>query len=68
MKHPTNKQARKKILYRKWKERCKLYDRPEGHHILKHQAKPCSCDLCSGDKYSRKIKHKNKEYDYCSGF
>jgi hypothetical protein len=34
----------------------------ENHNlfVFKTTGSPCSCWMCSGDKFSRKIKHKNK--------
>jgi hypothetical protein len=32
-------------------------------HCFKDQGKPCSCLLCSPEKYNRKEKHKNKDIE-----
>ena len=35
----------------------------EEQYCYKSQGKPCSCPICSGEKYNRKTKHKKKVYD-----
>ena len=43
-----------------WNEK----DKPENNlNCYRTTGKPCSCLMCSGLKYSRKEKHKNKQYD-----
>lgn len=50
----------------KFKKRLKLWypcseQRNNQHYTLKTTSTPCSCYMCSGESYSRKIKHKNKD-------
>ena len=52
-------------MHNKWLKRLKVYqigfeDRYTTGLSLQKQAKPCSCFMCSYDKFNRKIKHKNK--------
>ena len=64
-----NKFERRLKGYYKFKKRLKNYrvgskeminvDSPAINYALKTTGKPCSCYLCSGKKYNRKIKHKN---------
>ena len=57
-----NKGRREEIAKLKHKKRCKeMGIDPKQNYCFKAQGKPCSCYLCSHDKYSRKVKHKNKD-------
>ncbi len=57
-----NKARREEIAKLKHKKRCKAMGiNPEEHYCFKAQGKPCSCILCSSKKYTRKVKHKNKD-------
>lgn len=55
-----NKARRFELKILKYKKRLKIYNL-ENCNSLRTTSKPCSCFLCSGDKYKRKIKHKNNE-------
>jgi len=61
-----NKGRREEIAQLKKKKRIKQQFSPlilDGRHlnVYKTTGKPCSCYLCSGEKYNRKRKHKNKD-------
>lgn len=55
-------------MFLKFKKRLKLYgfteeeikDPNNNLWAFKTSSKPCSCPMCSGEKYSRKKKHKKK--------
>lgn len=51
---------RHKKMWSKYLRRLKLYGFTvnDNQHVFRSHGKPCSCFLCSGEKYSRKIKHK----------
>lgn len=57
-----NKLERKLKGYYKYKKRLRNYNLKEedNHYELKTTGKPCSCWVCKNEKFSRKIKHKNK--------
>ena len=61
-----NKAERKRKEHFKYIKRCKAMgldpDDPNIKKCYKKQGKPCSCYICSYQKYSRKKKHKNGEY------
>ena len=60
----NNKARRQELTKLKHKKRCNVLGlKPEEHYCYKEQAKPCSCILCSPNKYSRKVKHRKDEYD-----
>lgn len=60
----NNKGRRNELTKLKHKKRAKKYGLdPKKHYELKAQGKPCSCFLCSGDKYSRKAKHKKENQE-----
>ena len=62
-----NKGRRTEKTKLKHLKRLKRLGLPAGsHYCYKAQAKPCSCFVCSPEKYSRKTKHKDAE-EY-SGF
>ena len=60
-----NKGLRNEIEKRKWQQRLRTLGIPESKRFdftcYKAQGKPCSCLLCSPEKYSRKRKHKGQE-------
>ena len=35
--------------------------KPENHYCYKAQAVPCSCPVCSGNKFKRNIKHRRND-------
>jgi len=50
-----NKARREEIAKLKHKKRCKALGlKPEEHYCYKAQGKPCSCPMCSPNKYKRK--------------
>ena len=54
-----NKGRREEVAKLKHIKRCKALGlKPEEHYCYKAQGKPCSCNMCSPIKFSRKIKHK----------
>lgn len=54
-----DKARRQEITKLKHKKRCKVFGiKPEEYFCYKEQGTPCSCHLCSGDKFKRKLKHK----------
>lgn len=56
-----NKARREELAKLKHIKRCKALGlKPEENYCYKAQGKPCSCYLCSPEKYSRKTKHKKK--------
>lgn len=58
----NNKGRRTELTKLKHKRRCKILGiDPNTDYAFKHQGKPCSCYLCSSEKYNRKRKHKNKD-------
>lgn len=56
----SNKGLRQEIKLRKYKRRLKLY-KLDSCNALRTTSKPCSCFICKGDRFDRKLKHKNKE-------
>ena len=49
----------KMLKYKKRLKNRKIYDETKSNfYILRSTASPCSCYACSGEKYSRKVKHK----------
>ena len=56
MKHPLNKKRRNELQRVKYKRRLRIYNLEECNSLRK-QSVPCSCYMCSHDKYSRKEKH-----------
>ena len=60
-----NKQWRKRKGYNKYLKRLKLYGFTvdDEQYIFKSTGSPCSCLGCSGERYSRSVKHKNKQYE-----
>lgn len=61
----TNKGERNRLTQIKFKRRLKrlrILDKSgqpqENQYCYKSQGKPCSCRLCSPEKYKRNIKHK----------
>jgi len=63
-----NKAERFKRKMRKYNKRVKLLKALNGDKELagklfsyRSHGAPCSCSLCKGKRYSRKIKHKNGE-------
>lgn len=67
-----NKHERRLKGYHKFKKRLKNYrinpevmlstEAKSVNYALKTTGKPCSCFICSGQKYSRKTKHKNSTH------
>ena len=58
-----NKGRRNELTKLKHKKRCKnLGIIPEENYCYKHQGKPCSCFVCSGNKYNR-AKSKKNQYE-----
>ena len=57
-----DKARREELGKLKHKKRCiPLKLKPEEHYCYKAQSVPCSCYICSSNKFDRKIKHKGKE-------
>lgn len=63
----TNKGERNRKTKIKFKNRLRkmgILDKSgeptEEQYCYKNQGKNCSCPICSGEKYKRKIKHKKK--------
>ncbi len=57
-----NKRARFRIKMLKYKKRVRtlgLDEREGNFYAYRSHGKPCSCFVCSSEKFSRKIKHKN---------
>jgi hypothetical protein len=48
-------------MYSHYRKRLKIYgfNEKDEQHVYRTTGKPCSCIGCSGEKYSRKQKHKN---------
>lgn len=55
-----NKGERNRLRNKYYKRRLKKYGIKGDMFCLKDQGKPCSCPVCSPEKYDRNIKHKNK--------
>lgn len=61
----NNKGRRQELTRLKYLKRCKVLGLdPNKYYCYKAQGKPCSCFMCSCEKFSRKVKHKN----ICSEF
>lgn len=64
--HKINTMDRAERRFRgsnKYKKRIKLFLQIWGEyartaHVLKSTSRPCSCNICKGNRYSRKQKHK----------
>ena len=57
------RQHKKKHLYQKRLKRLQITKEQEENpvnnfHALRTTGTPCSCEMCSGEKYNREIKHK----------
>lgn len=48
-------------MFTHYRKRLKKYclNENDGHYAFRTTGSPCSCPACSGEKYSRKQKHKN---------
>lgn len=62
----TNKGERQRKTQLKYKKRLKNLGLKEtepnsNYHCYKSTGKPCSCPMCSPEKYNRTEKHKNKD-------
>lgn len=63
MKKQMNKRLRQVMTQLKFKKRLRqlgLLGKEGKYYCYKSTGKPCSCPLCSPEKYNRKIKHKKK--------
>ncbi len=62
-----NKGRRNEIEKLKWEKRLKNLGIPledkEKFTCYKSQGKPCSCNMCSSEKYDRNIKHKGRDQE-----
>lgn len=62
-----NKGRRNELTRLKYKKRLKNLGLKEAEnsnfYCYKSTGKPCSCPLCSPEKYKRTVKHKNKSID-----
>jgi hypothetical protein len=59
-----NKGRRNQLTRLKYKKRLKnlgLKETDGNYHCYKSTGKPCSCPMCSPEKYDRTEKHKNKD-------
>lgn len=64
MKNNLNKKRRFELKMLKFKKRLKqlgLTLKEGNFHAYRTSGQPCSCFMCSGLKFSRKTKHKNKD-------
>lgn len=59
--HPHNKNERMEIRNRKYEQRVENLQLEDGrlHKKFIHQAKPCSCLMCSGENYDRALAKRN---------
>ena len=48
------------IHYRKRLRNWCLHEEDGNMTAFRTTGKPCSCYMCKGEKYNRKVKHKNK--------
>lgn len=59
-----NKARRNELRDLKWKKRLKTLglkrEKPKDFIGFRDQGKPCSCSICSGQKYKRSVKHKHR--------
>lgn len=65
----NNKGRRNELTQLKFEKRLKLYGvkKEDGKfYCFKSTGKPCSCYMCSGQKYNRKVKHKDSLKDFAS--
>lgn len=55
-----NKAERHRLKMKYYRRRLKKYGLTEkdNQHVFRTTGKPCSCNLCKIEKYSRKEKHK----------
>ena len=53
--------TRVKKMFSHCRKRLRKYgfNEKDGQHVFRTTGSPCSCAACSGEKYSRKQKHKN---------
>lgn len=64
----TNKGERQRVTKLKFLKRLKKYCLLEDFRkgkgnffVFKSTGSPCSCQTCAGEKYSRKLKHKDQD-------
>jgi hypothetical protein len=53
---------RVKKMFTHYRKRLKKYclNEKDGHYAFRTTGSPCSCESCAGEKYNRKLKHKNQ--------